>query len=119
MREGRPASSPTRSRSRRKEAKHPNEHRRWVSFPPSAAGHFSSDVDTARISGRAYLLEEADGGELRIGGKTGKDHRLVGIQLVRDRRAGPVAHALMVQVPVQLPVTNPAIDRIAADAEFS
>ena len=73
----------------------------------------------ARISGRPYLLEEADGGELRIGGKTGKDHRLVGIQLVRDRRAGPVAHALMVQVPVQLPVTNPAIDRIAADAEFS
>src|SRR5690606_1191254 len=46
MREGRPASSPTRSRSRRKEAKHPNEHRRWVSFPPSAVGHFSSDVDS-------------------------------------------------------------------------
>src|SRR5690606_9096732 len=41
----------------------------------------------ARISGRPYLLEEANGRELRVGSQTGEDHRLVGIELVRRRRA--------------------------------
>src|SRR5690606_34093056 len=60
-----------------------------------------------------------NGRELRVGSQTGEDHRLVGIELVRHRRAPLVTNWLSVQVALQLAAPDPAVDRVAADSELS
>lgn len=75
--------------------------------------------DPAAVAGRAHLLEEASGSELGILGQTLADERLVGIQLGRLRRPGPVADLARIQIPLELAALDPAVDRLSADAESS
>ena len=44
---------------------------------------------------------------------------LIGVELRRDRRPRPVADRRRVEIAIEIAGPNPAVDRVAADAELA
>jgi hypothetical protein len=65
------------------------------------------------------LLQEPDGGQLRIRGEPCFDDRFVRVQFGSDRPSRPVAHGLTVEIPIALARANPAMNRVAMDAKLA
>src|SRR5690606_17060467 len=71
----------------------------------------------AGIAGSSNLFEQSHARQLRIGLETRPDDWLVGTELRRYRRPWPIPDDIAVQVPVQLSIPDPAMNRIPADSQ--
>jgi hypothetical protein len=97
---------------RRLEADHRVRHR-----PRPHAAHIVPDLGVAAgVAGSLYFLQQPYGGQLGVGIQAGQNDRPVGVQLPDHRGARPVAGRL-VQRPVQLSRSRPALDGAPVNPE--
>jgi hypothetical protein len=72
-----------------------------------------------RIFRGAGLLKQAHGRQLQIRRQARLNDRLVRIELRRRRWPRPVANRLVVEIPIEVALANPAVHRVAANAQLA
>jgi len=74
-------------------------------------------TQTTRVPGRPDFSEEADRREVRVVREALLEQGAIGIELTRPGRAGMVADGLRIDVALQVPGADPAVNRRAIEAE--
>jgi hypothetical protein len=64
---------------------------------------------SASVAARLDLLEQPHGGEVRKGVEPRLDEQLEGIELGGHRWPGPILHRRLIEVPVEVTVSDPAV----------
>jgi hypothetical protein len=68
---------------------------------------------------RTDLRQQPHGGQLRVRGESRLDDGFVGVELGRHRLPRPVLHRRGVEVPIEVALSNPAMNRVAVDAQLT